>query len=123
MSDKTEVLYNDACPVCRREVKHYARLSERAALPITYDDLGDAAELAKWGITPEDAAKRLHVRKSGQIYAGIPAFLVLWREIPQYRWLARIVALPGLYWLACKIYDHLLAPTLYAWHRRRKARG
>ena len=123
MNDHTEVLYNDACPVCRREVTHYARITERAALPITFDDLGNPAELAKWQIAPEEAAKRLHVRKDGQIYAGIPAFVVLWREIPQYRWLAKCVNLPGVHWLACRVYDHILAPALFAWHKRRQSRG
>lgn len=117
---ETEVLYNDACPVCRREVNHYAKLSAQAALPILYDDLGDAERLARWGLSPEQAAKRLHVRKDGQIYAGIPAFIVLWREIPRYRWLARLVSLPGVHGAACLIYDHVLAPLLYRWHVKRQ---
>jgi hypothetical protein len=45
---KLEVLYNDDCPICRREIKHYAGLS------------GDAVEFVKiteqsaadWGLTP-----------------------------------------------------------------------
>jgi predicted DCC family thiol-disulfide oxidoreductase YuxK len=122
MNDETEVLYNAACPVCRREIEHYEKLSTRAALPIRYDDLGDAALLARWGIEAEAAAERLHVRKGGQTYAGIPAFLVLWREIPQTRWLARIVALPGVHWIACKVYDYILAPLLFRWHQARQRR-
>ncbi len=120
MSDKTEVLYNASCPVCSREVNQYARLSEKAALPITYDDATDPAKQDAWGITAEDAAKRFHVRKGGQTYGGIPAFIVLWRDIPQTRWLARLVSLPGVYWLACKVYDHIAAPLLYRMHLRRQ---
>ena len=120
---KTEVLYNDACPVCRREIHHYARLSAQANLPIAYDDLGDPERLARWGIDANAAAKRLHVRKGGKVYAGIPAFIQLWREIPRYRWLARLISLPGIHRIACLTYDHLLAPALYRWHRRRMARS
>lgn len=128
MTDKlskpeTEVLYNESCPVCRREIHHYARLSQKSGLAIAYDDLGDEAQLKDWNLTAEQAARRLHVRKDGQIYGGIPAFVVLWREMPQYRWLARLVSLPGVYWLACKVYDHVLAPLLYQWHLRRQAKG
>ena len=123
MTDKTEVLYNDACPVCRREVNHYAKLTQKQALPVTYDDLGDPDKLAGWNIDSEEAAKRLHVRKEGQVYAGIPAFIVLWRDIPQYRWLARLINLPGVHWMASMLYDHILAPALYAWHKRRQAKG
>ena len=120
---KTEVLYNDACPVCRREIHHYARLSAAANLPIAYDDLGDPEQLARWGIGPEDAARRLHVRKDGEVFAGIPAFIQLWREIPRYRWLARLISLPGIHLLACLTYDLLLAPVLYRRHLRRIARS
>lgn len=117
---KTEVLYNDACPVCRTEVRHYAKISARAALPITYDDLGDTEKLAAWGLDREAAAKRLHVRKDGQIYAGIPAFIVLWKALPRYRWVARVIGLPGVHGLACVVYDHVLAPILYRFHIRRQ---
>lgn len=119
MSEKTEVLYNASCPICSREVDHYARLSEQQALPIRYDDCTDPAKLRDWGITAEDAAKRFHVRKDGQTYAGIPAFIILWRDIPQTRWLARFFSLPGINWLARKGYDHIAAPALYRLHRRR----
>ena len=123
MRTETEVLYNDTCPVCSREVAQYERLSKKAGLAVVYDPLGAPDSLARWGIDAETAAKRLHLRKDGQIYSGIPAFVILWREIPQFRWLARLISLPGVHWLACAIYDHLLAPILYRFHRRRVARG
>ncbi|MDG1069874.1 MAG: DUF393 domain-containing protein [Sulfitobacter sp.] len=119
MTDTLDVLYNASCPICRREVDHYAKLSARHDLPIGYHDLGEA-ELAAWGMTAKDAAQRLHVRKDGQIYGGIPAFIMLWREIPQMRWLARLASLPVLNWLAVKLYDHILAPLLYRWHLSRE---
>ncbi|QUJ76921.1 DUF393 domain-containing protein [Sulfitobacter albidus] len=123
MSDETEVLYNASCPICSREVDHYAKLSARDALPIRYDDLGNRQMLDAWGVTAEAAAKRLHVRKNGQIYGGVPAFVVLWQEIPRYRWLARVVNTPGIHWIACRVYDHILAPILYRMHLRREAAG
>lgn len=122
MSDKTEVLYNGSCPICSREIDHYAAISDREALRIRYDDLGDRRMLDAWGITKDDAARRLHVRKDGQIYGGIPAFVVLWREIPRYRWLARVVNTPGVHRVACVVYDYILAPLLYQLHLRREAR-
>ncbi|UWR25589.1 DUF393 domain-containing protein [Sulfitobacter sp. S223] len=122
MSNKVEVLYNASCPICRREVDHYAKLSTRQNLSIGYHDLGSAEQLADWGISEKDAAKRLHLRKGGQIYSGIPAFVLLWREIPQMRWLATVVNLPGVHFLACKLYDFVLAPLLYRWHLVRQKR-
>ncbi|MEM7521143.1 MAG: DUF393 domain-containing protein [Pseudomonadota bacterium] len=119
MSEKTEVLYNGSCPICSREVNQYIKISEKAALPIRYDDLSNANALMDWNITAEDAAKRFHVRKGGETYAGIPAFIVLWQDIPQMQWLARLVSLPGVHWAACTVYDHIAAPLLYRMHLRR----
>jgi len=120
--DETRVLYNGDCPVCSAEINHYARYSAAQALPLTYDDLSDC-DLARWGISRDEAAKRLHVMQDGKIYAGIDGFLVLWREMPRYRWLARVVGLPGMRQVASVVYDYILAPLLYAWHKRRDARS
>lgn len=123
MRDKTEVLYNASCPICSREVDHYAKLSAQAALPITYDDATDPDKLAAWGITAEEAAKRFHVRKGGLTLAGVPAFIALWQDIPQTQWLARLVSWPVVNPLACLVYDHIAAPLLYRMHLRRQRRG
>ncbi|MEO0938139.1 MAG: DUF393 domain-containing protein [Pseudomonadota bacterium] len=118
-SQDTEVLYNAECPVCSFEINHYAAYAAREGLPIRFDDL-NAEERARWGIDREAAARRLHVRKDGQIYDGIPAFIILWQDMPRYRWLARVVCMPGVHWAACKLYDYVLAPLIYAWDVRRQ---
>ena len=119
----TEVLYNAACPVCRREIDHYANVAEAKALPVTFADLNEPEACTDWKITSDLAAQRLHVRQGGQIYGGIPAFIVLWESIPRYRWLARFVALPGVRQVATFVYDRALAPALYASHKRRVDRA
>lgn len=120
MRDETRVLYNADCPVCSFEINHYADYSAKTGLPIRFDDLNSQA-LAQWNITADEAARRLHVLKDGEIYGGIPAFVVLWQDMPRYRWLARLVSLPGVYWVANRAYDHILAPLIYRWHLRRVA--
>jgi predicted DCC family thiol-disulfide oxidoreductase YuxK len=123
MSNETEVLYNADCPICSREVNHYAKLSQQAALPITYQGLGDADRLESWGVNAQEAAKRFHVRKNGEITSGLPAFIILWREIPQTRWLAQLFSLPVVNWTATKVYDHIAAPMLFQMHKRRQSKA
>ena len=118
MTDETRVLYNETCPVCRFEIGHYRKAALAEDLPLRFDDLKQAAA---WGVTPEDAAKRLHVWHDGQILSGIPAFQILWAQLPRWRWVARLTALPGLHQLTCTLYDHLMAPMLYRAHKRREA--
>lgn len=119
---KTSVLYNAECPVCNFEISHYASYSQKSGLPIRFDDLNTDARTA-WNLTEDRAARRLYVLHEGELTSGIPAFLVLWRQMPRYRWLARIVGLPGIKQLAGLAYDYVLAPGIYRWHLRRKARA
>jgi len=116
-----KVLFNDECPVCSYEINHYADYARARGLPIQFDDL-NGPDRAAWGIDADTAAQRLYVEHDGQLYSGIPAFIVLWRQMPRYRWLARVVALPGIKQLASVTYDYALAPAIYRWHLRRKAR-
>jgi predicted DCC family thiol-disulfide oxidoreductase YuxK len=112
------VLYNSACPVCSAEIGHYARQASDAGLPIRFDDLNTGA-LAQWGLDADQAARRLYVQKDGALVSGVPAFLLLWAELPRYRLLARLVGLPGIRQIACAAYDHVFAPALYSAHQRR----
>lgn len=115
----TSVLFNADCPVCNWEIGHYKTYAKGAALPIRFDGLEAAC---RWGLTEDQAARRLHVLADGQLLSGIPAFLALWREMPRYRWLARLVGLPGLRHLAAASYDYVLAPVIYRAHLRRMRR-
>ena len=121
MSEPTKVLYNADCPICRFEIDHYRSYAQKSDLAIRFDDLNSDA-LATWDITSDQAARRLYVEHKSQLYSGIPAFIVLWKEMPRYRILARIVSLPGVHWFACKTYDLALAPAIYRWHRIRQRR-
>lgn len=118
----TEVIYNGECPICAREIAGYRRLAEADAAPVAFTDL-NATDLSRLGLSPEDATRRLHVVRDGQIVAGFPAFLALWAELPRLRWMARLFGLPGVRPLAGAAYERIAAPLLYALHRRRRARA
>lgn len=113
------VVYNEEFPVCRFEIDHYRKIAARDGLPLRFDGL--SADLPA-GLTPDAAARRLHVMHQGQILSGIPAFVVLWRVLPRYRLLARIVSLPLVRHVATLAYDHIAAPLLYRAHLRRVSR-
>lgn len=118
---ETSVLYNANCPVCNFEIGHYAQYAGQKGLPIRFDDLNSEAR-QQWGIDADTAARRLYVLHKGQMTSGIAAFLVLWAQMPRYKWLARVVSLPGLRHIASAGYDYVLAPVIYRWHLRRMRR-
>lgn len=120
MNRKT-VLYNDSCPICSREIAAYRKMSDPDTGP-AYAGL-TTCDLAQFGLTEDEAARRLHVVQDGQVISGIPAFAALWEDVPRLRWLARLVRLPVVGGLANGVYDHLLAPALFALHKRRQRRG
>ena len=111
MKDMT-VIYNGACPVCSREIGLYRA---RAEGMVAFVDLNDA-DLAPLGLSRDDAARRLHVVEEGRLLTGVDAFRALWRATPGFRWLARIVGLPGVRQVAGALYERLLAPALYRRH-------
>ena len=120
MPEDTRVLYNDTCPVCRFEIDGYRRRAVKDGLPIQFDALDEAAA---WGISPQDAARRLHVWHQGKVLAGMPAFRALWSEMPRWKWAARVTGLPGIAPLTDWFYEHVMAAILYRAHLRRQARA
>lgn len=88
--------YDGGCPLCSREVAHYRRLDRSAA--IEWIDISrDPAAVENAGIPIDAAMAVLHARdRDGRLQRGAYAFAALWRELPYYRWLARLVALPGV---------------------------
>ncbi|MEL6524018.1 MAG: DUF393 domain-containing protein [Pseudomonadota bacterium] len=121
MTSETKIVYNGACPVCAFEINAYQRYAQNHDLPLAFEDL-NASDLGQYGLTRDQAARRLYVKHHGELLSGLPAFLALWSEMPRYRWLARVFGLPVIRPLAAFLYDRMMAPALYAWNRRRHAK-
>ena len=86
------VYYDGGCPICAREIGMYR--SCRGADRIAWVDAdavsGDA--LAP-GLSRDDALARFHViDRSGRAFSGGAAFSVLWRALPAFSMLGRILS-------------------------------
>lgn len=90
------VFYDGDCPLCRREIAHYRRID--SAERLHWVDATNAPEiLDRHALTLEQAMAELHVLDSnGDWQRGIDAFLVIWQQLPGYRWLAKLVTALGL---------------------------
>lgn len=119
MSDETRVLYNETCPVCRFEIGVYRRRAVAEGLPIRFDPLDRASD---WSLTPDQAARELHVWQDGRVHSGLEAFRVLWSALPGWRWLARVTGLPLIRPLTDRLYRGIAVPLLYRAHLRRERR-
>ena len=101
--DALTVMFDGACPLCRREVGVYQRLTPLQ--PVIWTDV--SAQEGK----SLDAQQRLtflarfHVRlPNGDLLSGAAAFVALWLSLPGWRWLGRLASLPGVTFLLEKVY-------------------
>ena len=122
MSNETRVIYNGGCPLCSREMAHYQRVARETGACLSFQDLRDG-DLDRFGLTEDTAARRLHVVENGEIVDGVEAFACLWARLPRFRWLARLVRLPGVQGVAALSYDRVVAPAIYRRWRRRNPPG
>jgi 3-demethoxyubiquinol 3-hydroxylase len=101
------VLYDGACPLCRREIGVYRGLRPNA--PLRFTDVSDPALTLPQGTTRDQLLARFHVRASdGQLLSGARAFLALWAVLPGWRWLAAVGRVPGAAWVMERAYRFFL---------------
>jgi len=98
-ADTLTVLYDGACPLCRREIAHVKGLAERRGdSGLCFVDISRETE----GNTRSDAERaallaRFHVQRAdGSRLDGAAAFVAMWRRLPGWRWLAKLAGLPGV---------------------------
>ena len=89
------VLYDGACPLCRREIALYRGL--QATQPLAFVDVSHAGSALPAGTQRAELLARFHVqRPDGTLADGARGFVALWAVLPGWRWLARGAALPGV---------------------------
>jgi predicted DCC family thiol-disulfide oxidoreductase YuxK len=113
------VLYDGACPLCRREIGVYRGLQPNT--PVCFADVSDPASPLPSGTTREQLLARFHVRGSdGRLLSGAQAFLALWAALPGWLWLARVGRVPGMAWVMERVYRVFLRvrPRLQHWASR-----
>ncbi len=116
------VLYDGACPLCRREIGVYRDLQPLCpGSSVDFADVSNEALPLPPGTTRAQLLARFHVqRPNGELLSGAEAFLALWAVLPGWRWLAFIGRLPGATWLMERTYRFFLRcrPMLQRWASR-----
>lgn len=101
------VLYDGACPLCRREIAVYQNLP--ASAPVCFTDVSDPQVPVPPDRQRSELLARFHVRMAdGTLVSGAEAFVALWARLPGWRWLARLAQLPGVLWLMERAYRGFL---------------
>jgi predicted DCC family thiol-disulfide oxidoreductase YuxK len=101
---RIQVYFDGDCPICAREMDR-CRVLEGAAAIDFVDINKDMSALQSNGVRYEEALARLYVRdETGRLHKGISAYAVLFKKLRRYRWLARLVTLPGALPVLDRIY-------------------
>lgn len=85
------VFYDGGCPVCRREIAHYRRVDRQQRID-WHDIVAHPEALERVNLEFEQAMRRFHVVDTqGVLRSGAQGFIVVWQQLPGWRWLARAV--------------------------------
>lgn len=94
---RLSVYYDGSCPLCQREIAFYRQRAD--AQSIAWIDVSAPTMLGD-GLDCRTAMARFHVRAAdGRLVSGGHAFALLWQQVPGWRWLGRIGALPPFVWI------------------------
>ena len=90
-----KVYFNNSWKICKAEIDLYKKESihEINWVDITNNDQAKI-ETKK---NSKELLRRLHVEKNGQIFSGAKAFLLVWKNIPKYKFLYSIFSLPIIF--------------------------
>lgn len=88
---RPKLFYDGGCPLCRKEINHYIRIDRQKRVE-WIDITREQALLDAQGLSFSETMRLIHaIDASGERQIGVPAFLVIWDQLPGYRWLARAV--------------------------------
>ena len=92
--DALTVMFDGACPLCRREVSLYRGM--KPLQPLRWLDVSIESSLLTKAEDRSRLLARFHVRRAnGELLSGAQAFVALWLQLPGWRWLGRAASLPG----------------------------
>ena len=105
-----KVYFNNSCKICKAEIDLYKKekISKIDWIDIT-NNQNAKIETKK---NDKELLRRLHVKKNGEIFSGARAFLLVWKNIPKYKFLYSIFKLPIIFQIFSLCYE-IIAFFLY----------
>lgn len=100
--DSLTVLYDGACPLCRREIAHVKGLADRTpGSGLCFADISSAVNTLDIDASERQTLlARFHVqRPDGSRLHGAAAFVAMWSRLPGWRFAAKLARLPGALYL------------------------
>ena len=98
-----KVYYNKSCSICRAEINLYKKqnIENIEWIDITNNKIAEK-EMSK---SSRSLLRRLHVKKKGKIFDGAEAFLLVWKNIPKYKFLYNFFKTPIIFTIFSFFYE------------------
>ena len=105
-----KVYFNNSCKICKAEIDIYKKekIDQINWIDITDNNIAKLETKKDY----KQLLRRLHVEKDGQIFSGAKAFLLVWKNIPKYKFLYKIFSLPIIFQIFSVGYE-IIAFFLY----------
>ena len=105
-----KVYFNNSCKICKAEIDLYKRENIK---DINWVDISDNRNAQiETNKNNKQLLRRLHVKKDGELFSGAKAFLIVWKNIPKYKFLYSIFKLPLIFQIFSIVYE-MVAFLLY----------
>ena len=110
-----KVYYNESCNICRAEINLYKKQNIKE---IDWVDITNNTDAEKDTLKDDKTLlRRLHVIIDGKVFDGAEAFLLVWKNIPKYKFLYSIFRLPIIFQIFSLGYE-VIAFFLYLKNRK-----
>ena len=99
-----KVFFDGKCNLCNREIKYYKSISPKGKFN-WIDITRNKNLLKKENIEYVDGLKVLHAKnKNGKLFKGLDAFILIWKNLKIWKYIAIIASLPIIYHILKLIY-------------------
>ena len=100
------VFFDGKCNLCSKEINYYRRIAPKNTFNWV-DITKNPDELDRFEIKLSDGLRLMHVADSrGNIFTGVDAFIIMWKQIKYWKFLGLFVSLPIVKQIANLLYQY-----------------
>ena len=99
------VFYDGKCSLCAREIAYYQRIAPKTRF--IWDDITQVeSHFIELGYTRKAGLMKLHaLDDDNKLHVGVDAFILIWRQLPKWHLLAKLIKIPIFYPMASIAYN------------------
>ena len=100
---KNKVFFNNSCNICRAEINHYKKHSNKNIEWVDITGNKEAQQITSKSY--KQLLRRMHVIQDGKLIEGAEVFLIIWKNIPKYNFLYKVFNNKPLFFLLSIFYE------------------